>query len=103
MGLIFLLLVIIIIIILVFNFFNGFKNLKLKNILIKGIANTAYFIATDILSQSVTFPIANIGPAVVAFALGLIYREIKGLKNLLTLLIGLLFAITGIICCGLSY
>lgn len=68
-----------------------------------GIANTAYFIATDVLSQSVTFPIANSGPAVVAFILGLFYREIKGRKNLFILSAGLFIAIAGIICCGLSY
>jgi glucose uptake protein GlcU len=68
-----------------------------------GIANTAFFIATDILSQSVTFPIANSGPAVVAFILGLFYREIKGFRNLATLALGLFVAIAGIICSGLSY
>lgn len=68
-----------------------------------GIANTAYFIATDILSQSVTFPIANCGPVVVAFVLGLFYREIKGRNNLLLLLLGLLIAIAGVVCCALSF
>lgn len=68
-----------------------------------GIANTAYFISSDILSQTITFPITNTGPAVVAFILSLFYREIKGCKNLSTLAFGLFVAISGIICCGLSY
>lgn len=68
-----------------------------------GIANTAYFIATDILTQSITFPLANSGPAVVAFILALLYREIKGRNNLLVLAFGLAVAIAGIICTGLSF
>ena len=68
-----------------------------------GIANSAYFIATDTLMMSVTYPLANSGPAVVCFILALFYREIKGRSNILVLALGLFVATSGIICTGLSY
>ena len=68
-----------------------------------GIANSAYFIATDTLMMSVTYPLANSGPAVVCFILALFYREIKGRSNILVLALGLFVATSGIIFTGLSY
>jgi glucose uptake protein GlcU len=81
----------------------GLKELRFLLGWLWGIANTAYFIATDILTQAISFPIANSGPAVVAFILALLYREIKGRNNLLVMTLGLAVAIAGIICTSLSF
>jgi hypothetical protein len=67
-----------------------------------GVANTAYFVSTNKLSQAISFPIANSGPSIVAFIIGLCYKEIKGFWNLTILFIGLALSIVSVILCGLS-
>lgn len=67
-----------------------------------GIANTAYFISANKLSQAIAFPIANSGPSIVAFILGLIYKEIKGFKNLVILYLGLGISLLSVIGIGIS-
>lgn len=69
-----------------------------------GIANICYFNANNVLTQAITFPIANSGPPIVANLWGVfLYKEIKGLKNILYLLGGFTVALTGAVLCGLSF
>jgi hypothetical protein len=47
-------------------------------------------------------PITNCGPSAVAFILSFIYKEIKGRKNVMILIIATVFAIVGSVLCGIS-
>lgn len=68
-----------------------------------GAANVCYFLATNALSQAISFPISNCGPPIVASLWGIIlYKEIKGKKNFLILLSGFSVAIAGSVMIGLS-
>ncbi|XP_071950927.1 transmembrane protein 144-like [Antedon mediterranea] len=58
-----------------------------------GIADSGWFVANVILSQSVAFPIITTGPALIASLWGVFYfREITGIRNYIILT--LTFAIT---------
>lgn len=64
---------------------------------------TCWFVANKVLSESVAFPIVTTGPTVVANLLGVIaFKEIKGFKNLLILVIGMGVTITGALLAGFS-
>ena len=63
------------------------------------IANFCYFLATNGLSQAITFPITNCGPSTVAFFIALIYKEVKGLRNYLLIFSGIVVAIIGSVFC----
>ncbi|XP_045202940.1 transmembrane protein 144-like isoform X2 [Mercenaria mercenaria] len=64
---------------------------------------TCWFVANKVLSESVAFPIVTTGPAVVANLLGVLaFKEIKGFKNLLILVIGMGITITGALLAGFS-
>ncbi|KAL3880825.1 hypothetical protein ACJMK2_033032 [Sinanodonta woodiana] len=68
-----------------------------------GIATSSYFVANKALSEPVAFPIISTGPTIVAALIGLlVFREIRGKRNLLTLLLGFSVAITGALLAGLS-
>ena len=68
-----------------------------------GIANSAFFVANTALSQAISFPIVSAGPPVIASLYGvLLYKEVKGRRNLLFLICGFSCTIAGSILCGLS-
>ncbi|CAF0712887.1 unnamed protein product [Brachionus calyciflorus] len=68
-----------------------------------GAANVCYFLATNALSQAISFPISNCGPPIVASLWGiLLYKEIKGKKNFLILGVGFSVAIIASVLIGLS-
>ncbi|KAK3607088.1 hypothetical protein CHS0354_026296 [Potamilus streckersoni] len=68
-----------------------------------GIATVFWFVANETLSEPVAFPIISTVPAVIASLWGLfVFKEIKGRRNLLILLLGFSFTITGAVLTGLS-
>ena len=67
-----------------------------------GVANICYNLGNDSLSMAISVPISNCGPSCVAFLVGVLYKEIKGTKNFLILILGTIFALAGSILCGLS-
>ncbi|XP_077989959.1 transmembrane protein 144-like [Glandiceps talaboti] len=67
------------------------------------IAQTAFFVANSILRQSVSFPIITTGPTVIAAIWGVvIFKEIRGKRNLLILMFTFAITITGAVMSGLS-
>ncbi|CAJ0561887.1 unnamed protein product, partial [Mesorhabditis spiculigera] len=67
------------------------------------IAQSAFFIANDNLSQAVTFPIITTLPGCVASLWSILYfREIKGQRNLTTMAIAIAVTLTGASLVGLS-
>lgn len=68
-----------------------------------GIGNSSFFLANNALTQAITFPIVSSGPSIVANLWGVVlYKEVKGIKNLSFLLVGFVFAILGSVFCGIS-
>jgi hypothetical protein len=68
-----------------------------------GVAGLFYFLATSVLSQAVSFPIANCGPSVFSALWGvLLYKEIKGGRNIMFLFAGFSVAISASVLLGLS-
>ena len=66
-------------------------------------ANSLFLIANSSLSQAVTFPIGASGPPIVASLYGiLLYKEVKGKRNIIILCIGFSVGIAGSILSGLS-
>lgn len=71
--------------------------------LLWGIGNSAFFLASNALTEAIIFPIVSSGPPIVANLWGVIlYREIQGIRNYLLLFLGFGFAIVGSIFCGIS-
>ena len=69
-----------------------------------GLANLCLFFSVNALNQAISYPISCSGPPIVASLWGvLLYREIKGLKNLIFLMIGFAISITGSVLTGLSF
>lgn len=68
-----------------------------------GVANVCYFLATNALNQAISFPISNCGPPIVASFWGIVlYKEIKGIRNLLILGTGFSVAIAASLLIGFS-
>ena len=68
-----------------------------------GIGNSSFFLANNALTQAITFPIVSSGPSAISALWGVIlYREIKGAKNLTLLGFGFALAVAGSILCGIS-
>ncbi|XP_056010433.1 transmembrane protein 144-like isoform X1 [Ostrea edulis] len=68
-----------------------------------GIATAAWFVANQALSPAISFPIISTGPSIVASLWGIfVFREIRGTKNILILLLGFAFVITGAVLTALS-
>lgn len=68
-----------------------------------GVANCCVIIANSSVSQAVAFPISSSGPPIVSALYGVfLYKEIKGKKNYIILIVGFIVALTGLILCGLS-
>jgi uncharacterized membrane protein len=71
--------------------------------LLWGLGNIAFFEAANILSESITFPIGCSGPNVVSALIGIvIYKEIKGTRNLIFLSLGFSATIAGCVLVALS-
>ncbi len=69
-----------------------------------GLANVCYFLANNVLPQSVAFPISNSGPPIIANLWGVfLYKEITGRRNYFFLLCGFTVALTGAVLTGLSF
>ena len=67
------------------------------------IANTAWFIASENLSFSVSFPLVTTGPGFVSMFWGiLVFNEVSGRKNFIILGIALTIAITGVLMIAVS-
>ena len=68
-----------------------------------GLANLCLFFSVNSLNQAISFPISCSGPPIVASLWGvLLYKEIKGFKKLIILMIGFAISITGSVLTGLS-
>lgn len=68
-----------------------------------GIATSGWFVANKVLSEAVAFPIIATVPSVLASLLGvLVFKEIKGKRNISILLVGICLSIGCSVCCGLS-
>ncbi|XP_070553814.1 transmembrane protein 144-like isoform X2 [Ptychodera flava] len=68
-----------------------------------GIAQSAWFIANFTLEEAVSFPIITTGPGIIAALWGvLVFKEIKGKRNLIVLMISFVITITGAVLSGLS-
>lgn len=67
------------------------------------VATILYFLATSALSQSVTFPIANCGPNIFSNLWSIVvYKEIRGRRNIGILCSGFVMAIGASVLIGLS-
>ena len=66
------------------------------------ISNATLFLAINVLTQSVTFPISNCVPSVITLLIGVAFKEIRGLKNLILLAVICVMTILGSVLCGLS-
>ncbi|XP_033112663.1 transmembrane protein 144-like [Anneissia japonica] len=68
-----------------------------------GIAQSGWFVANDILSTSVSFPIVTAGPTLIALLWGVFYfHEITGLKNYILLAVITVIIIAGTILTALA-
>ncbi|XP_067663546.1 transmembrane protein 144-like [Haliotis asinina] len=68
-----------------------------------GIATAGWFLANESLSEPVSFPIIATLPGGIALALGiLVFREIRGRRNILVSLLAMSFTITGAVLAGMS-
>ncbi|XP_060064810.1 transmembrane protein 144-like [Ylistrum balloti] len=66
-------------------------------------ATASWFLANRILSEPVAFPIITTLPSVVASILGIfVFKEIRGKRNILILLLGFCMAGSGAVLAGLS-
>jgi len=64
-----------------------------------GIANTCWFLANSTLGFTTAFPIITSGPGIVSSIWGVVlFREIKGVKNVLLLFFGLLLIVLSSVC-----
>merc|ERR1712146_248001 len=60
------------------------------------VANTCWFIASENLSFSVSFPVVTTGPGFVSMFWGiLVFNEVSGRKNFTILAVALVVALTG--------
>lgn len=67
------------------------------------IACSSWFVANDLLSQAIAFPIMATGPAIIASLFGIIlYKEISGRRNLGFFGCAIFFTIVGVALTGLS-
>ena len=67
------------------------------------IANTSWFIASENLSFSVSFPIVSIGPGFVSMFWGIaVFHEVSGQRNFAILGVALVLALVGIVMISVS-
>lgn len=68
-----------------------------------GIAEIAWFVANGKLGFAVAFPLICSGPGFVGSMYGIfLFREIKGKRNISTLVVAFLITVPGLICIALS-
>ncbi|XP_014668826.1 PREDICTED: transmembrane protein 144-like isoform X2 [Priapulus caudatus] len=64
---------------------------------------TGWFIANQVLTETISFPIITTGPGVIAALWGVfVFREIQGKRNYLILLLAMCFILTGALLCAFS-
>ncbi|MGH0166868.1 UNVERIFIED_CONTAM: hypothetical protein FKN15_013159 [Acipenser sinensis] len=64
--------------------------------LLWAIANCCWFLANNYLSAVVSFPIITAGPGLIAAIWGvLVFKEVKGLRNYLVLIVAFCIVVTG--------
>jgi len=69
-----------------------------------GCANICFFLATNALTQAISYPISTTGPSIVASIWGIfLYKEIRGKKNFIFFIAGSILALIGYVLCGLSF
>lgn len=70
-----------------------------------GIATACWFVANKALSEPVSFPIVSTGPGAIAslFWGVVVFKEIKGRRNILVLLLAFTFTAAGAILAGVSH
>ncbi|XP_030836295.1 transmembrane protein 144 [Strongylocentrotus purpuratus] len=67
------------------------------------VAQAGWFVANTNLSESVAFPIVTTGPSILAGLWSVFYfREIRGLKNYILLVIAFTVATAGVVCTAFS-
>ncbi|XP_041479621.1 transmembrane protein 144-like [Lytechinus variegatus] len=67
------------------------------------VAQAGWFVANTNLTESVAFPIVTTGPSILAALWSVFYfREIRGLRNYILLIIAFLVATAGVVCTALS-
>ncbi|CAK9302530.1 unnamed protein product [Gordionus sp. m RMFG-2023] len=72
--------------------------------LLWAVATCAWFVANEILSQTISFPIiASLPPIIAGFWALFVFKEIKGRKNIILLLIAFSLSLTGAILSGFSF
>lgn len=68
-----------------------------------GGATACWFVANQVLSPAIAFPIITTGPSIIASLWGIfVFHEIRGTRNICILLLGFVFVITGAILTALS-
>lgn len=68
-----------------------------------GIADIGWFIANDLLSQPISFPIITSTPALIGAFWGIVlFHEIQGRRNYIVLMLAVCFALSGSVLTGLS-
>ncbi|MBN3295448.1 TM144 protein, partial [Amia calva] len=67
------------------------------------IANCCWFLANNYLSAAISFPIITAVPGLIAAVWGvLVFREVKGLRNYLVLVLAFLIVVAGSLCAAFS-
>nr|XP_054755348.1 transmembrane protein 144 homolog [Lytechinus pictus] len=67
------------------------------------VAQAGWFVANTNLTESVAFPIVTTGPSILAALWSVFYfREIRGLRNYILLVIAFIVATAGVVCTALS-
>ncbi|XP_006815713.1 transmembrane protein 144-like [Saccoglossus kowalevskii] len=67
------------------------------------VAQTAWFVANFTLQEAVSFPIITTGPGIIAAIWGVVvFKEIRGKRNLIILMVAFIITISGAVLSGLS-
>ncbi|XP_022325098.2 transmembrane protein 144-like isoform X1 [Crassostrea virginica] len=68
-----------------------------------GAATAGWFVANQVMSPAIAFPIITTGPSIIASLWGIfVFKEIRGTRNICILLLGFVFVITGAILTAFS-
>lgn len=67
-----------------------------------GVACIGWFIANDVLSEAVSYPIVTTLPGIIATMWGLLFREVQGIRNYIVLFMAISVGMAGSIVTGFS-